>query len=70
LLDLFVLPFFILPIDLFWCLPWLVRWNRKTEPSKPTPNSSVFVYVENQSVVDFCKPKFTGAEQTESIRRF
>jgi hypothetical protein len=42
-------------------------WNWETEPTKPTPNSSVFSYVENRTIVDSWKSKFTATERTEPI---
>ena len=48
----------------------LVRLNRKTEPNKPKPNSSVFSSLTNQSVAIAWKPKFFETEQTEPICRF
>ena len=43
----------------------LIRLNRKTEPRKPKPNSSVLGSAEHRSVPDIWKPNFAATEQTE-----
>jgi hypothetical protein len=47
-----------------WCC------SVKTEPKKPKPNSSVFVSVENRSIIDVWKTKIFNNRKTEPNSRF
>jgi hypothetical protein len=61
------LYFAVLPVDLFSVLASVGLMEPRTEPTKPTPNSSVFGYVENRKIVDSWKSKFTATERTGPI---